>query len=96
MNDESERMYKEAIVPNFRYYRGICLEVVRKSTKNFSHDGRSSGRDLNPVPPEYEAGVLTTRLQFSISRHSRPSAFSADISPFITSAVLGLLSECSV
>jgi hypothetical protein len=40
---------------------GICLEGLRKTTKNLSQDSRSPGRDLNPGPPEYEAGVLTTR-----------------------------------
>jgi hypothetical protein len=28
--------------------------------ENLSQDSRSLGRDLNPGPPEYEAGVLTT------------------------------------
>jgi hypothetical protein len=29
--------------------------------KIISQDSRSPGRDLNPGPPKYEAGVLTTR-----------------------------------
>jgi hypothetical protein len=28
--------------------------------KELSQDSRSPGRDLNPGPPEYKAGVLTT------------------------------------
>jgi hypothetical protein len=44
--------------PNLRYYPGICLEGLRKTTKNLTQDNRSPGRDLNPGPPEYEAGVL--------------------------------------
>jgi hypothetical protein len=40
------------------HYLGIYLEVLRKITKS-GHVNRSSGRDLNPVPPEYE-GVLNT------------------------------------
>jgi hypothetical protein len=36
VNDESERIWKEAVVA----YSGICLEVVMK-TKNFSQDSRS-------------------------------------------------------
>jgi hypothetical protein len=47
--------------PNLRYYPGICLEGLTKTTKNLSQHSRSPGRDLNPGPPEYEAGVLTTR-----------------------------------
>jgi hypothetical protein len=44
--------------PNLRYYPGICLEGLRKTTKNLSQDNRSPGRDLNPGPPEYE-GVFS-------------------------------------
>jgi hypothetical protein len=35
--------------------------------KNLSQDIRSSCRDLNPGPPEYEVGVLTTRLRRSVT-----------------------------
>jgi hypothetical protein len=34
-----------------RYYRGIPLERLRKTTKHFSNDSRSLGRDLNPGYP---------------------------------------------
>jgi hypothetical protein len=47
--------------PNLRSYPGICLEGLRKTTKTLIQDSRSQGRDLNPVPPEYEAGLLTIR-----------------------------------
>jgi hypothetical protein len=43
-----------------RYYRGLCLEGLKKSTKTVSKDSRSPGPVLNPEPPEYEAGVLKT------------------------------------
>jgi hypothetical protein len=43
------------------YSRGIRLESVRKTTETLSQDRRSLGQYLNPGPPEYEAGVLTTR-----------------------------------
>jgi hypothetical protein len=49
--------------PNLRYYPSICLEGPRKTVQNLSQDSWSPGRDLNPRPPEYEAGVLTTRLR---------------------------------
>jgi hypothetical protein len=45
---------------NLRYYAGICLEVLEKTTKTLSQNRRSTGRDLNPGPPEYEVRVLTT------------------------------------
>jgi hypothetical protein len=53
--------------PNLRYCHGIYLEGLRKTTKNLSWDSRSPGRDLNPGPLEYEAGVLTTRLRRDIT-----------------------------
>jgi hypothetical protein len=47
--------------PNLRYYPGFCLEGLRKIRKTLSgEDSRSSGRYLNPGPPEFEAGVITT------------------------------------
>jgi hypothetical protein len=46
--------------PNVRYYPGICLEGLMKTTKNLTRVSWSVGRDLNPVTPEYEVGVLTT------------------------------------
>jgi hypothetical protein len=46
---------------NLKYYPGIRLEGRRKTTKTLSQDSWSPGRDLNPGPPEYEAGMLTTR-----------------------------------
>jgi hypothetical protein len=47
--------------PFLRYCLCACLEVLRKITENFSQDIRSPSRDFNPGPPEYEAGMLTTR-----------------------------------
>jgi hypothetical protein len=41
------------------------LERLRKTTKTW--DNRSPCRDLNPVSPEYEAGVLTTRPRPSVA-----------------------------
>jgi hypothetical protein len=45
----------------WRYYPGISLEKLRKTTNNFSQYSRYPGRDLNKGPPEYEAGVLTSQ-----------------------------------
>jgi hypothetical protein len=53
--------------PNLRYSPVICLEGLRKNTKNLSQDSRCPGRDLNLGPPEYEAGVLTTRPRRSVA-----------------------------
>jgi hypothetical protein len=40
----------------------ITWRGLRKTAKtNLGQDSRSPGRDFNQGPPEYEAGVLTTR-----------------------------------
>jgi hypothetical protein len=49
-----------------RYYPGIRMEGLRKTTKNLTQDSRSARRDLSAVPPEYEAGWLTTRPRRSV------------------------------
>jgi hypothetical protein len=51
---------KKGPLPNLRHYPGICQEELREITKNYE-DIWSNGRDLNPEPPEYEVGLLTTR-----------------------------------
>jgi hypothetical protein len=56
MNNDLKRLWKEAEVA------GICLQRLKKTTKNLSQDSRSPGRDLNPELLEYETGVLTNRL----------------------------------
>jgi hypothetical protein len=43
-----------------RYYCGIRLERLRKPRQT-CQDSWYSGRDLNPGPPEYKAGVLTVQ-----------------------------------
>jgi hypothetical protein len=45
-----------------KFYPSICMEELRKTAKKFSKDIRFPGRDLNRGLPEYEAGVLSTRL----------------------------------
>jgi hypothetical protein len=43
-----------------RYYAGIHLERLRKTTKTSISIASHQGQDSNQGPPEYEAGVLTT------------------------------------
>jgi hypothetical protein len=40
MDDELERIWKEAVVARSRYHSGICLVGLRKPTINFNHDSR--------------------------------------------------------
>jgi hypothetical protein len=51
--------------PNFRKYPCIFLEKLRKNTKTSVR-----GRDLSPRSPDYEAGVITARLQRSIQTNN--------------------------
>jgi hypothetical protein len=39
------------------YYYSICLQGLRKTSKNLSQDSQSPGRDLKSESPEYEAGL---------------------------------------
>jgi hypothetical protein len=44
----------------------IAWRHLETSKKNLNSDGRSEARDLNPTPPEYEAGVPATQLLSSV------------------------------
>jgi hypothetical protein len=50
---------RNQLCPNLRYYPGIFLEGVRKTTKT-SVRIASLQTDLKPGSPKYEVGVLTT------------------------------------
>jgi hypothetical protein len=54
---------------NFSLLKTICEFILQlfaiylmtmETMENLSHDSWSLGQDLNPGPPEYEAGMLTT------------------------------------
>jgi hypothetical protein len=51
---------------NLKYYPDTCLEGPRKTTRNVSQDTQSPGRNLNPGPPQNEAGFLTIQLRHSV------------------------------
>jgi hypothetical protein len=57
VNDELERMWKEAVVASFKVLCRICLEGLIKTAKNLSQDSRPPA-ELKLGPPEYR--VLTT------------------------------------
>jgi hypothetical protein len=40
MNDELEKIWKEPVLASSSFYAGICMEVQRKTIKNFSQDNR--------------------------------------------------------
>jgi hypothetical protein len=64
VNDEVERIKREAVVDN-----KVLSQNLPGQTEESSLDNRSPGRHLNPGPPEYEAGLLTTRQQRSMGKY---------------------------
>jgi len=50
-----------------RYYPGIRLEGLRKTTKTSIRIAGRRGRDLNPGPPEYETGTFLENGEFGES-----------------------------
>jgi hypothetical protein len=62
VNNELERICKEVVVPDLRYYPSICLEGLKKIMINFSQDSWSLGQDLNLGHSKYKERALTTRL----------------------------------
>jgi hypothetical protein len=49
-----------------RYYPGICLKGLRKTTKTSVWIASFQSQDLNLGPHEYKAGVLITRPRYSV------------------------------
>jgi hypothetical protein len=54
---------------SLRYYPEIRLEELKKITKGLSQDNWSPSRDLNPRSPEFEARVLASGPQRSVTCH---------------------------
>jgi hypothetical protein len=52
--------------PDLTYYTGIRPKELRKTMRNLGQDNRSSDRDFNPGPPNYEAGMIPARPQHSV------------------------------
>jgi hypothetical protein len=44
--------------------------VTENNHENLDQDSRSPGRDLDPEPPEYEAGTLTDRPRCSVKTNT--------------------------
>lgn len=51
---------------NLMYCLDTCVEGMGKTMKILSQDSRSSDRDLNSIPLEYEARLLITISRFSV------------------------------
>jgi hypothetical protein len=67
------------------------LPGTDENHENLSNDSRSPGRDLNLGPPEYEAGVLTTRSWFSVPQCCKGEQFIETLWQFIKTAIILVL-----
>lgn len=54
MNNELEMNWREAIVASTTHYPNICLEGLRKYTKDLIQDNRCPVRYSNRIPSEYK------------------------------------------
>jgi hypothetical protein len=59
---------RKRLWPNFKILSWHSPGGTEKNHENLSHDSQYPGRDLNPEPPGYKTGVLTTRLWHSVLR----------------------------
>jgi hypothetical protein len=50
----------------FKVIPGMCLEELRKTTKNLSQYSQSQGRDLNPGPSVYGARLPFLSLKNAV------------------------------
>jgi hypothetical protein len=58
MNNEFEKIWKEAVVACSRYYPGICLEGLRKTAKTLSQDSWWCGWFFKQASPEYKSTAV--------------------------------------
>jgi hypothetical protein len=68
--------------PNFNVVSQHSPGRVEESRENIRQDSRSAGRDLNPGPPDYEAGMFLTRPRRSATA-LLPLACTWDVVPYV-------------
>jgi hypothetical protein len=57
INNELERIWKEVVIAKFKV---LLWHLPVWTEENLSQDSQSLDPDLNPGPPKYKAGMLTT------------------------------------
>jgi hypothetical protein len=62
--------------PNFKVLFWHSPVETEKNHENLSQDSRSPRPRIEHVPPEYEAGLLTTRLRRSVQTNKREEVYS--------------------
>jgi hypothetical protein len=58
MNDELEKIWKEAIVIYSKHHLANCLEGRRKTTRNLRHESKYHSQESNPASPKYNPRAL--------------------------------------
>jgi hypothetical protein len=58
VNDELQSILNNAFPVLSRYYTGICLEGLRKNTKNSNQDSQCCNPDTSREPPGYKCSAL--------------------------------------
>jgi hypothetical protein len=58
MTDGLERIWKESVVAYSKQYPIICLEGLRKPTRNLIQDNLCPSRNLNQAYTEYNSRAL--------------------------------------
>jgi hypothetical protein len=90
VNNELYRKWKEMAAPLFNVMSRKFSGGSDKTAKAISQDSRSVGLDLNPGPPEYEAGVLLDH-EFRHFRLLGPNIGLLLIPSFLTLSVHAIL-----
>jgi hypothetical protein len=58
VNNELERLWKEAVMTQSRDSPIICLEELRKAPTELSHDNQFPERDSNMASTEFKSNML--------------------------------------
>jgi hypothetical protein len=61
MNNELERIWKEVVMPVWRYYRGIFLMVLRKTMKHFCYGSQYQRQGPNWVLTKHKSETLSPK-----------------------------------
>jgi hypothetical protein len=66
VNNELKNHGRMCLWTNFKYYSGICMEELGKTTKFPSEDAYCSDQNLSPGHPKYKAENLTPASRLSV------------------------------
>jgi hypothetical protein len=56
--NELKVIWKEAVLDQSKYSPSLCLEKLRRITRNHNHHNHCPGQDSNQAPPKCNSRVL--------------------------------------